>query len=163
MSPITAAAIRLRDICNRHGDHPAARGAADDDIALIKRTFADLHFPLPDALIEVYRTTLAIPGVLNDMPVLMAPCPFTSKETAGYVRSLINQADTSDKEGAVWLGHGNEGSLIIDIDGQCALGARRRADGTVELIDPMPFEDAFLAYVARHEAELFDEFGEDQD
>lgn len=158
MSQITATAVRLREICNRYGDHPAARGAAELDIARIKQTFEELRFPLPDALIEVYRTTVAIPGVLNSMPVLAAPCPFASKETAPYVVSLINQIDESDEEEALWLGFGNEGSLIIDIDGKCALEARRRTDGTVELIDPMSFEDAFLAYVMCHEAELFDEF-----
>jgi len=73
---ITDAASHLAEIFTRLGDHPSARGATEGEIEDIKRTFAELEFPLPVDLLDVYRTTLAIAGVLNHNPVLAAPCIF---------------------------------------------------------------------------------------
>ena len=160
MTTITKAATRLRDLCTRHGDHPAARGATEDEIAAIKETFATLEFPLPSSLLDVYRITLGVPGVLNDQPVLMAPCTFSQPKVIGHVRFLSRQLEDSRKEGVLWLGHGNEADLIIDRDGQCALEPEFQDDGTVRLLEPTDFEAAFLAYVERHVAEITEEFEE---
>jgi hypothetical protein len=157
MTPIEEAAIGLKEICTRYGEHAPARGATDAEINEIKQTFTDLEFPLPAGLLEVYRVTLAIPGVLNDEPVLGAPCIF-SGPSIGFVSFLIDQEDDVDTEGVLWLGRGNEGDLIIDRDGQCALVPEFQSDRSVQLINPTDFETAFLSYVSAHEAELNREF-----
>ncbi len=162
MNRVTEAAIKLRDTCNLYGDHSAARGASEEEVILIKQTFAELRFPLPDALLDVYRTTLAIPGVLNDHPVLCAPCVFASRETAPYVSFLINQMEDSDEEGILWLGYGNKAELMIDTDGQCAVDVIHRDEFNFELVDPADFETAFLTFVARHEAEILAAFAQDE-
>jgi hypothetical protein len=157
MTAITEAAIRLRDICSRYGEHPATRGAIDAEFEAIRETFAALEFPLPSALLDVYRVTLGIPGVMNDEPVLLAPCIFNDPCSA-FTSSLKNQEDDAFNEGVLWLGRGNKGDLILDRDGQCALAPEFLEDGTIRLVSPTSFESAFLAYVDRHVAEIQAEF-----
>ena len=157
MTLVTNAAIRLRDVCNEHGDEPAAPGATDEQILLIKRTFSDLGFPLPTALLDVYRVTLAIPGILRDDSVLHAPCVFDHLEV-GDVRFLVNEKEDADKEDVLWLGRGNDGDLIIDRDGKVSAEPEFQDDGSVRLVDPTDFEAAFMAYVRAHETELRREF-----
>lgn len=159
MTTITEAVTHLRDICNEHGEEPAAPGATDEQIALIKQTFTELGFPLPTALLEVYRVTLAIPGILRDDSVLHAPCVFDHPEI-GDVRFLVNEREDADKEGVLWLGRGSGADLIIDRDGQCALVPEFQDDGTVRLVNPTDFDAAFLDYASTQEAEIREEFGE---
>jgi hypothetical protein len=157
MTAIADAAIRLKDICSRHGEHPATRGATDAEVTLIEETFAALEFPLPSALLDVYYVTLGIPGVLNDEAVLGAPCIFNDPSSA-FVSSLKNQEDDAYQESVLWLGRGNKADLILDRDGQCALAPEFLQDGTIRLVEPTDFEIAFLAYVDRHVAEIQAEF-----
>lgn len=153
MTTIIEAAIRLKDICSRYGEHPATRGAGDIEIRHVKETFAALEFPLPSGLLEVYKVTLAIPGVVNLDPVLAAPCIFRDPSFP-YVTCLINQEDDAFDEGVLWLGYGNKADLIIDRDGQCGFVPISQEDGTIRLVDPTDFETAFLAYVDIHVTEI---------
>lgn len=137
---------------------PAARGASAAETAAIRATFAQLGFPLPTALLEVYDRTLGIPGLLNDMPILAAPCDFAAPETTGNLRFLIDEAEDAEREGALWLGHGNDGDLMIDRDGRCGLDMEFLNDGRVHVDAMDGFEAAFVAYVERHLAELRNEF-----
>lgn len=157
MTLVTDAAIRLRDVCNENGDEPAAPGATDEQIVLIKRMFSDLGFPLPTALLDVYRVTLAIPGILRDDSVLHAPCVFDHLEV-GDVRFLVNEKEDADKENVLWLGRGTTDDLIIDRSGKVATEPDFQDDGSVLLVDPTDFETAFMAYVRTQEAELRSEF-----
>ena len=159
MTVTTDAAKHLAEIFTRHGVHPSARGATEAEIEDIKRTFTELEFPLPTDLLDVYRTTLAIAGVVNLDPVLTAPCIFGGPP-AGQVTFLISEEDDADKEGVLWLGTGNKSDLIIDRDGQCGTEPDFQDDGTVLIKNPTDFETAFVAYVRNQEAELLAEFGE---
>jgi len=159
MTTITDSARRLAEIFTRHGDHPVARGATDKEIDDIKKTFAELEFPLPTGLLDVYKITLAIPGLLNSDPVLGGPCIFAGPPV-GQITFLINQDDDADEEGVLWLGHGNKGDLIIDRDGQCGNEPDFQDDRTIRIKNPTDFETAFVAYVRSQEAELLAEFGE---
>ena len=160
MTTITDAALRLKDICNRFGDDPAARGALDEEFDSIRQTFTMLEFPLPSALLDVYRVTIGIPGVLNSEPVLMTPCRFLAPPFVRHIHFLSSELEDSRKEGVLWLGRGNKGDLIIDRDGQCALEPEFLENGTIRLVDPTDFETAFLAYVERHEKEIREAFEE---
>lgn len=159
MTAITDAAKQLAEIFTRLGDNPSARGATEAEIEDIKKTFAELEFPLPADLLDVYRTTLAIAGVLNHHPVLAAPCIFGGPPI-GQVTFLINQDEDADEEGVLWLGTGNRSDLIIDRNGRCGTVPEFQEDGTVRLKDPTDFETAFIAYVQSQEAELLAEFGD---
>jgi hypothetical protein len=157
LDQVRVAAMQLTALCTRFGEHPCARGALASDIKGIEETFADLSFPLPDALIEVYRLTLGIPGILNDEPILWSPCNFTGPHI-GFVAFLIDQDEDVNKEGVLWLGRGNEGDLILDRAGNCSLAPNFQPDGSVLLAAPTSFETAFLAYVEAHISEISREF-----
>jgi hypothetical protein len=151
---ITRAITRLRDLCDEHGEDPAAPGATPEQIADIRRTFCELGFALPAALLEVYRVTLAIPGVFRDGSILHAPCVFDDMQV-GDVRFLINEKEDADKEGVLWLGRGSgDLDLIIDRKGLGALRPEFRDDGTVALINPRNFESAFLDYARAEQARI---------
>jgi hypothetical protein len=158
MTATIDAATHLAEIFTRHGVNPSARGATEAEIEDIKRTFAELEFPLPADLLDVYRVTLAIAGVVNCDPVLAAPCIF-SGPPVGQVTFLMNEDEDADEEGVLWLGTGNRSDLIIDRDGRCGTVPDFQEDGTVRLKDPTDFETAFIAYVQSQEEELLAEYG----
>ena len=157
LDQVRVAAMQLTALCTRFGEHPCARGALASDIKGIEETFADLGFPLPDALIEVYRLTLGIPGILNNDPIIWSPCDFTGP-SIGFMSFLIDQDEDVDKEGVLWLGRGNEGDLMLDRAGNCSLAPSFQPEGSVLLADPTSFETAFLAYVEAHVSEISREF-----
>lgn len=55
MKDVIDAAVKLRDICTRHGKNPAARGATAKDIPLIEVTFEELDFLSPSASRGLYN------------------------------------------------------------------------------------------------------------
>jgi hypothetical protein len=154
---VRVAAMQLTALSARFGEHPCARGAVASDMEGIRETFAELNFPLPNALIEVYRLTLGIPGILNNDPIIWSPCDFTGPQI-GFVSFLIDQGEDVDKEGVLWLGRGNTGDLILDRAGNCSLAPSFQPDGSVLLADSISFEAAFLAYVEAHIGEISRDF-----
>lgn len=158
MSEVIQAALHLVDVCVRYGRLPAGRGAQEGEIEAAKKTFADLGFPLPSDLIEVYSVTTGIVGISNHHSILSCPIDYDPPEINAFL-DYLDEADLeSAREGVLWLGQANTVDLIIDRDGQCATDLRFRDDGTVELINPAEFRVAFLDYVQRIERELLAEF-----
>ncbi len=161
MTDISQAARHLAEICTQHGTHVSGRGANEAEIEEAKKTFADLGFPLPSDLLDVYRQTLGIPGIWTPHSILA--CAFQYDEP-GINADLeyLEMADyESEEEGVLWLGQTGRSDLLIDRDGQCSTRFEFRDDGSVELIDPTDFKTAFLEYVAKVDDELRQDSEED--
>ena len=159
MTATKDAATHLAELFTRFGDCPAAPGAKEVDIAEIKKVFTEFQLPLPTDLLEVYKITLGIFGVLHCDPVLYSPCIFDGPPFS-QVDTLIWEQEDAEKKGVLWLGISSKSDLIIDLDGQCGTLPDFHEDGTVGIINPTDFETAFLAYVKDQEAELRNEYGE---
>jgi hypothetical protein len=146
MKQVRKTAEKLMLICRRHGDFGVAPGATDSQVREIEEVFAQLRYPLPDDLLDLYRLTLGIPGITNDLSILVAPCQF-SWPGIEMLDLLITQRDDPDAADILWLGYGNDGSLIMDRKGRFGVTASRRKGGTAEIVDPTDFPTAFDSFV----------------
>lgn len=157
MTVVIDMATRLVDLCRAYGEIPPERGAKAADLREIRATFARLAFPLPEDLMDVYRVSLAIPGVTNDLPLLSAPCIFDARN-GGFLSHLITQEDDVDRLGVLWLGEGNGASLCINRDGLCDVDPHRQPDGHWCVTQAMSFSDAFCEFARRQIADILEEY-----
>lgn len=140
-----------------HEGPPPAPGADEKQLGLARATFNTLGFPLNDELLSVYRRTLGVPGIVNDLPMLCTPCT-VEWEGAPYASYLINQFDRACDEDVLWLGYSNTSSLIMDRDGAFDTTARRTNSSTVHLGRQRSFAEVFPEFVEALIAELEREF-----
>lgn len=157
----TEALVRaMCDAYRRFGEHDAAPGATDADVARIKEVFAELDFPLPDALIDIYRITMGIPGLVNEGSLLVAPFNCCGHDIMQWLDRLVTASDTADRENVLFLGFSNQAELLIDRDGRCGTQPDYPETGyRVTLSDPSDFPTAFSRFAQLQLAEIADEFG----
>ena len=153
MSHIHDVAVTLRDFCVKHSEYPVCAGATDAEIEEIKAEFAWLECPLPNGLLEVYRVTLGIVGIGNSRPILNGPIG-TSDPGMGFIDFLSSQEYLFRRDGILWLGHGDGGSLHMDRDGVCGVDDVDIFRAYPERSVRMTFEDAFETFAKTTMAEI---------
>lgn len=160
MTDTVELARELRDAYRRYGERAVAPGATEADLARIKEAFADLGFPLPDTLIDVYRVTMGIPGLLNTGSLLVTPFDCCDDDVLRWLNRLDVANDDAYRTHVLHLGFGNEADLLIDRDGQCGTELDFPDTGyALRLADPTDFPTAFSRFVRVHLAEIEDEYG----